>query len=115
MGEDFDGWTWFVEDAFLVHSPDEEEPWIRPPYITKTEKDEPWLTTDEEIDLMNEQINKSLDPADKLIKMFQARVLYSFFYEHEYVFCRPKPNQEVSSGADSVGDAEASAKKPRLE
>ncbi|CAH2048117.1 unnamed protein product [Thlaspi arvense] len=193
------GWTWFVEDAFLVHSPDEKKPWIRPPYITKTEKDEPWLTTDEEIDLMNEEINKSLgfdidyslfrclfnyhpveleenefvgldrkfveeksneelltrltrksleiynqenkteyvfvkidhanfhlssgvmflitfqvkDPADKLIKMFQARVLYSIFYEHEYVFCRPKPNQEVSSGGDSVGDAEASGKKPR--
>lgn len=53
------GWTWYVEDAFVVHPADEPREWVTPKYMTKTEKDEPQLTTDEEVDLMNKEIDKS--------------------------------------------------------
>ncbi|XP_023643222.1 uncharacterized protein LOC111831899 [Capsella rubella] len=195
MGEIFEGWTWWVEDAFLLHTPDEPD-WLRPKYHTRTEKDEPQYTVDEEIAMMNEQIEasegfdidfskfrclfnyhpvdfndkgfveepetnadlfkrvsqKSLDnynkennteyefdklvkanfhmsagvmllitfqvkdPSDSsLLKEFQARVHYSFVDESDYVFCRPKPEQEDSTNEDGVEVAEKDDKKPGLE
>ncbi|CAA7022821.1 unnamed protein product [Microthlaspi erraticum] len=173
MGELFDGWTWWVEDAYLLLTPEEED-YIRAKYITKNEEDEPKLTREQEIDLMNEQIDASegfdidfslfrclfnyhpldfddddfaeppetngdlvkklseqsldiynqenrtgyefdkvlyanfhgssgimflitfqvKDPVDNLAKEFQARVRYTFVSNTDFVFCRPKPNQE---------------------
>ncbi|KFK40525.1 hypothetical protein AALP_AA2G007000 [Arabis alpina] len=58
MGEaaEFEGWEWYLEDAHLIHSPDEPKPWFKPKYVTRTEKDVPLRTTEQEIDLMNQQL-----------------------------------------------------------
>ncbi|CAA7022820.1 unnamed protein product [Microthlaspi erraticum] len=88
MGELFDGWSWWVEDAFLVHSPDEPEPWFKPWYITKTEDDEPKLTTEQEIDLMNEQINVSKG-FDIDYKLFRCLFNYHPVVLDDYQFVEP--------------------------
>ncbi|XP_010473553.1 PREDICTED: uncharacterized protein LOC104752988 [Camelina sativa] len=56
--EQFAGWTWWLEDAYLLFTPDDPD-WLRPYYITRTEEEEPRLTPDQETDLMNEQIEAS--------------------------------------------------------
>lgn len=55
--------TWFEAYDFqiiffLLHTPDEPY-WVRPKYHTRTKKDEPRYTVDEEIAMMNEQIEAS--------------------------------------------------------
>ncbi|VVA93893.1 unnamed protein product [Arabis nemorensis] len=77
MGEAelFEGWEWWLEDAYLVHSPDEPEPWFKPKYLKQTEEDEPLLTTEQEIALMNEQV-QSTEGFDIDFGMF--RCLFSY-------------------------------------
>ncbi|VVA93894.1 unnamed protein product [Arabis nemorensis] len=137
---------------YLIHSPDEPEPWFKPKYLTRTEKDVPLRTTEQEIALMNGQIlategfdidytqfrclfnyhsvdfnakefveepETNLDLLNRLCHESlddYNQENYSFFYESNFVFCRPKsPVQQVSTDEDSVGDAEKDPKKPRLE
>ncbi|KAG7584784.1 Cystatin-related plant [Arabidopsis thaliana x Arabidopsis arenosa] len=58
MGETFEGWTSWVEDAYLLCTPEDPE-CLKHHYITRTEKDEPQYTVEEEIAMMNEQIENS--------------------------------------------------------
>ncbi|XP_010473552.1 PREDICTED: uncharacterized protein LOC104752987 [Camelina sativa] len=58
MGQSFEGWTSWVEDAYLLCTPEDPE-CLNHHYITRTEKDEPHYSVDEEIDMMNAQIEAS--------------------------------------------------------
>uniref|UniRef100_A0A1J3DZ02 Uncharacterized protein n=1 Tax=Noccaea caerulescens TaxID=107243 RepID=A0A1J3DZ02_NOCCA len=83
-----DDWTWFVEDAFVVHSPDEPKPWFKPWYITKTEEDEPKLTTRQEVILMNEQIDAS-EGFDINYKLFRCLFNYHPVVLEAHQFVEP--------------------------
>lgn len=52
-------WCWYLEDVFLLHTPDEPD-WVRPNHVIENEKNKALqLTPKQECDLINEQIKAS--------------------------------------------------------
>ncbi|XP_010419477.1 PREDICTED: UPF0725 protein At4g29550-like [Camelina sativa] len=57
MGE-FEGWVKWLEMAFLLWKPGGRG-YERPPYMTRTEKDEPKFTPEEELEIMSKEVKES--------------------------------------------------------
>lgn len=80
MGEECDAWCWYLEDVFLLHTPDEPD-WVRPNHVIENEKNKALqLTPKQEYDLINEQI-KASEGFD--VDWTKARCLYNY---HPVVF-----------------------------
>ncbi|CAA0310447.1 Cystatin-related plant [Arabidopsis thaliana x Arabidopsis arenosa] len=84
MGESFEGWNAWLEDAYLLCTPEDPE-CLKHHYITRTEKDEPQYTVDEEIALMNEQITKS-EGFDIDFSLFRCLFNYHLVDPDDYDF-----------------------------
>nr|VDD58397.1 unnamed protein product [Brassica oleracea] len=86
MGEKCDAWCWYLEDVFLLHTPDEPD-WVRPNHVIENEKNKALqLTPKQECDLINGQIQASEGfDAD----WTKARCLYNYhpveFDDDEFV------------------------------
>lgn len=52
------GWVKWIEPAFLLWKPGDPD-YERPPYMTRTEKDKPQYTPEEELAIMTKQVNES--------------------------------------------------------
>ncbi|KAF3496854.1 hypothetical protein DY000_02057200 [Brassica cretica] len=75
MGEKCDAWCWYLEDVFLLHTPDEPD-WVRPNHVIENEKNKALqLTPKQECDLINGQIQAS-EGFD--VDWTKARCLYNY-------------------------------------
>ncbi|KAF3573818.1 hypothetical protein F2Q69_00062841 [Brassica cretica] len=68
-------WCWYLEDVFLLHTPDEPD-WVRPNHVIENEKNKALqLTPKQECNLINGQIQAS-EGFD--VDWTKARCLYNY-------------------------------------
>ncbi|ESQ29055.1 hypothetical protein EUTSA_v10023855mg, partial [Eutrema salsugineum] len=83
-------WKSWLEDAFLLCTPDDPE-CLKYHYMTKTEKDEPQLTVEQEIAEMNKQIYES-EGFDIDYSMFRCLFNYHLVDPDDHDFLKEPEN-----------------------